>query len=130
MKSNSAIQATLEQRLRSGDVLYDLGANIGLFSLLGAQLVGDAGRVFSFEPDHEIAQRLKRNIHQNRFDNITVIEAGAWSSSEMMDFMSSRCSSPDRGVGTFMPQTMSAVATKIQCFTLMTLVLPHHRLTP
>ena len=26
-----AIQATLEQRLRSGDVLYDLGANIGLF---------------------------------------------------------------------------------------------------
>jgi len=70
-----ATQKVLAERLRPGMVFYDLGANIGLFSLLAARLVGADGRVFSFEPDAEVAARLRRNIRQNGFSNISVLSS-------------------------------------------------------
>src|SRR5271170_5235092 len=57
-----AVQRVLAERLRPGMILYDLGANIGLFSLLAARLVGATGKVVSFEPDPGVAARLRRNI--------------------------------------------------------------------
>src|SRR5713101_35809 len=45
------VQDALVQNLRSGMVFYDLGANIGFFSLLAARLVGQEGHVVGFEPD-------------------------------------------------------------------------------
>lgn len=113
-----ATQSTLVRKIQLGSVFYDLGANVGLFSLLAARLVGNAGKVFSFEPDHEIAQRLTRNIRQNNFANITVVEAGAWSSSGTKAFTPSDHSSPDRGVGTFVPKDLSIIGTPVRCVAL------------
>jgi FkbM family methyltransferase len=118
-----ASQSTLVRKIQMGSVFYDLGANIGLFSLLAARLVGNAGKVFSFEPDHEIAQRLTRNIRQNNFANITVVEAGAWSSSGMKDFTQSDRASPDRGVGTFVPKDVSIIGTPVRCVALDDFIL-------
>lgn len=113
-----ASQLTLVRKIQQGSVFYDLGANLGLFSLLAARLVGNAGKVFSFEPDQEIAQRLTRNIRQNNFANITVVDAGAWSSSGMKDFTPSDGSSPDRGVGTFVSNDVSTISTPVRCVAL------------
>jgi FkbM family methyltransferase len=82
-------------------VVYDLGANIGLFSLIAARAVGPSGRVFSFEPDPENAERLRRNVQRNACSNVTVVEAGVWSTSGYLSFISSDSSSPDRGLGRF-----------------------------
>ena len=71
------MQTIVAERLRPGMVFYDLGANIGLFTLLAARLVGGTGKVFSFEPDSENATRLRRNIERNGFTNVTVVDAGA-----------------------------------------------------
>jgi len=95
------IQNALAERLKPGMVFYDLGANIGFFSLLAARLVGATGKVFSFEPDPEIADRLRRNIGRNGFTNTTVVEAGIWSASGNLSFVAADLSSPDRGVGKF-----------------------------
>src|SRR4029077_12076424 len=65
------IQEILAGRLQPGMGFYDLGANIGFFSLLAAKLVGTTGKVFSFEPDPENAGRLVRNIERNGFTNAT-----------------------------------------------------------
>jgi FkbM family methyltransferase len=96
-----AVQSVLEKHLRPGMIVYDLGANIGLFSLLAARLVGDSGRVFSFEPDPEIAARLRRNVARNNFANINVVEAGVWSATGNLNFVAADSSSPDRGIGKF-----------------------------
>ena len=56
--------------LRPGDVFVDVGANIGLFTLIAAYLVGANGRVYSFEPTLEIYQRLNENIRANGFGNV------------------------------------------------------------
>ena len=43
-------RAFLNHFLRPGDVFVDVGANIGLFTLIAAARVGPAGRVVAFEP--------------------------------------------------------------------------------
>src|ERR1700687_2947568 len=56
------VQQAIEVYVHPGMTFYDLGANIGFFSLLGARLVGPEGRVVSFEADPVIAARLRENI--------------------------------------------------------------------
>lgn len=99
--AEEAVQKILIERLRPGMIFYDLGANIGLFSLLAARAVAPGGSVFSFEPDPEIATRLRRNAAKNNFANIAVLEAGVWSSSADVNFVSADPNSPDRGTGRF-----------------------------
>jgi FkbM family methyltransferase len=113
-----AIQKILAERLKPGMVFYDLGANIGFFSLLAARLVGAAGQVFSFEPDPEIAGRLRRNIARNGFINATVVEAGIWSASGNVNFVAADLSSPDRGVGRFVAGESAAAGIPTRCVAL------------
>jgi FkbM family methyltransferase len=94
------VQRALERHLRSGMNFYDIGANIGFFTLLGARLVGEKGRVTSFEADPEIAARLREHIARNHFSQATVEEKAVWSKQSVVKF--SRCDpnvSPDRGLG-------------------------------
>lgn len=51
-----------------GDVVIDVGANIGVYSLISALMVGKQGQVISFEPDTRSYQMLKCNVEQNKVD--------------------------------------------------------------
>jgi FkbM family methyltransferase len=115
-ETEKACQAVVAEKILPGDVFYDLGANIGLFSLLAAQAVGPTGMVFSFEPDVQIAERLRRNAARNGFSNMRVLEMGVWSASGMFHFRSSDSSSPDRGVGSF--QRDGAAGIPLPCVSL------------
>jgi FkbM family methyltransferase len=53
----------LESSVHSGEVLYDIGANVGVFSLIGARARG--ARVVAFEPGSANYARLCENIHLN-----------------------------------------------------------------
>jgi FkbM family methyltransferase len=53
----------LRSHLRRGDVLYDIGANVGVFSLIAALETG--ARVLAFEPGFANYARLCENIHLN-----------------------------------------------------------------
>ena len=67
------IQDLLATILKNGDVFFDIGANIGYFSLLAARLVGNHGEVFSFEPVTSNLKILKQNIKLNGFTCIKII---------------------------------------------------------
>ena len=111
-------QQLLSQQLRPGMVFYDLGANIGLYSLLAARIVGAAGCVYSFEPDPEVAARLRRNIARNGFANVTVVEAGVWSTSVILNFVAAGSASPDKGTGMLVPEGHNSAGTEIRCIAL------------
>jgi FkbM family methyltransferase len=114
----TVIQGILAERLRPGMVFYDLGANIGLFSLIAARLVGPTGKVISFEPDPEAAARLRRNIVRNGYQNTTVVQAGVWSETGRRLFAVADASSPDRGVGRFAAAEAEGQNSLIDCITL------------
>ena len=112
------VQQVLAERIKPGMVFYDLGANIGLFSLLAARLVGAGGKVFSFEPDVSVAARLRQNVARNGFENVTVVEAGVWSSSGDMNFIPADSSSPDHGLGRFATGDSGQAGSLTKCISL------------
>jgi FkbM family methyltransferase len=71
------VTATLRQLVRSGWICVDLGAHYGYFTLLLAQLVGNAGRVVAFEPSAENAAILQHNIALNGLENLVTVEGYA-----------------------------------------------------
>jgi FkbM family methyltransferase len=66
----------IRDHLRSGQIVVDVGANIGYFSLLFAKTVGPAGRVMAFEPGEFAFNLLQRNCELNRFDWLEVYPIG------------------------------------------------------
>src|SRR5206468_150350 len=59
----------VRRRLGKGDVLFDVGANIGLYSLFAAKLEPSC-RVVAFEPESNNFSSLCRNVLLNRLDNV------------------------------------------------------------
>lgn len=117
-KAETAVQNAFADRLRPGMVFYDLGANIGLYSLLAARIVGASGHVFSFEPDADVAGRLRRNIAQNGFQNVTVVECGVWFASGDFKFIAADSSSPDHGTGMFAGNEDASCGIPLRCVSL------------
>lgn len=58
-----------------GAVVYDVGANVGVYSLLASSRVGAAGRVYAFEPMERNLGYLHRHLRLNRTQNCFVLEA-------------------------------------------------------
>jgi FkbM family methyltransferase len=58
--------------LRPGDTVVDAGANIGWYTVIAGKLVGDAGRVYAFEPDPEAFGLLERNVRVNGLHNVVL----------------------------------------------------------
>lgn len=56
--------------VKEGDIFIDLGANIGYFSLLASKIVGEQGKVYSFEPEPRNFKYLCTNIELNSYKNI------------------------------------------------------------
>lgn len=98
--SEPEIQDAISSQVKPGMTFYDVGANIGFFSLLAARLTGPTGCVFAFEADPEIASRLRQNARRNEFGWLSVTEAAVWSEPRSIFFQrSDPQTSPDRGLG-------------------------------
>lgn len=62
----------ISEIIKKGDIVFDLGANFGWYTLLFSKLVGQEGRVFSFEMSSEIAGELEKNVDLNNARNVFV----------------------------------------------------------
>jgi FkbM family methyltransferase len=90
----------VRDHLHAGMTFYDVGANIGVFSMMAARIVGPNGQVVSFEADPEIADRLREHTRRNSFSWVNVEQKAAWRESGTVMFERVDASvSPDRGVG-------------------------------
>jgi len=63
----------LNRVLKPGDTFFDVGSNVGLFTLAAARVVGPTGKVVAFEPATEAFNSVTHNVHLNRFDSIVTI---------------------------------------------------------
>ena len=63
----------VQNEVRRGSVVLDIGAHIGYYTLMMARLVGSRGRVFAFEPNPANYDLLRRNIQINSYRNVTAV---------------------------------------------------------
>lgn len=63
-------------RLSPGDVVVDVGANLGIYTLLAAARVQPTGRIIALEPTPTTCRYLRQSVNLNSFENVSVIQAG------------------------------------------------------
>jgi FkbM family methyltransferase len=68
------------------DVVYDLGANAGYYTLVAARLIGPSGRVIAFEPVPRNLWYLRRHLKLNHVSNATLVPAAASATTGMAWF--------------------------------------------
>lgn len=61
------------QFLKPGMVFFDVGANMGQYTLFGARSVGTTGKVHSFEPSRRMFGELEYNVQLNKLSDICVL---------------------------------------------------------
>lgn len=59
--------------IRPGEVFFDVGANVGLYSLLASEKVGTSGRVFAFEPAKRNCAFFTRHMQLNSVQNVDLL---------------------------------------------------------
>lgn len=60
--------------LTPGGVVYDVGANIGLYTAIAAQRVGPGGTVIAIEPDANNCRFIAQTVALNDFNNVRVLQ--------------------------------------------------------
>ena len=71
----------IKKYIKKGMVVCDVGANIGLFTLELARVVGNKGKVIAFEPDSSNFTLLKKNIKTNGYQNVELVQKAVSNSS-------------------------------------------------
>lgn len=108
----------LEDTLKPGDVFYDIGANIGVYTLVASRILDDFGHVYAFEPHVVNAASLIRNVASR--ENVTVLTCALHDGDGLVDFnyTSLRAGSSGSQLGHCVGQdsrefTPAAVETKV-----------------
>jgi FkbM family methyltransferase len=73
--SDVDVEQTLAQVLKPGQVMFDVGAHVGEFSMSGVRYVGPNGAVHAFEPQPVLAAVITKNANLNGLDNLYVTAA-------------------------------------------------------
>jgi FkbM family methyltransferase len=63
-----AVQAALQRVIQPGATVYDIGANVGFFSVIAARLTGEGGRVVAFDPLPSNVAAIRHNAQLNQFE--------------------------------------------------------------
>lgn len=96
--SDLEMQLFVNDLIKQGDTVVDVGANRGGLSLLASRLVGDAGKVICFEPNPSCLKILDQEIASNQIKNILINRVGLGEREEELALTVPRFNS---GEGTF-----------------------------
>jgi FkbM family methyltransferase len=64
--------------LKPGMTVWDIGANVGLYTLPGARAIGEGGRLYAFEPLARNCEYLRQHVRLNHLSNVVIVEAAAY----------------------------------------------------
>ena len=88
-----AVQMLIEKHLHERQTFYDVGAHIGVMSLIAARIVGQRGCVVAFEADGSNAELTRAHAERNGCLQINVVPKAAWSSCRTLAFQRDACGS-------------------------------------
>jgi FkbM family methyltransferase len=65
---------TFAASITQGAAVYDVGANVGIYSLLASSRTGPSGKVYAFEPLERNLRYLRRHMTLNHVQNCDILE--------------------------------------------------------
>ena len=108
----------VKKLVKKGDVILDIGANIGYYSVILAKLVGTTGRVLCFEPTAHYRSVLMQNLKANNISNADVFDFGLSDKEQALNIYI------DNSTATLHPtgSTTNTIVERIKLITLDTFV--------
>jgi len=74
---------------KPGEVIVDIGANVGKYALLACKKVGEQGLVFAIDPDSDCVKVIEKNKSLNKFKNLITLEAAMGNKDGQVEFYQS-----------------------------------------
>jgi FkbM family methyltransferase len=110
------VAAFIRKHVKAGDVVADLGANIGLFTLVMSHAVGETGAVYAFEPSPRERECLEENILRNGLRNVRVegLAVGAADERQTLHVAIASCSGLNALGGIFHQQCASGERVEVE----------------
>ena len=82
----SEIELSLMSKfIMKDDVVFDIGSNIGAFTVPFAKKVGELGQVYAFEPQKVIYDLLQDNVNKNKLKNVKIFNVGMGKKKEELE---------------------------------------------
>ena len=82
----SEIELSLMSKfIMKDDVVFDIGSNIGAFTVPFAKKVGELGQVYAFEPQKVIYELLQDNVNKNKLKNVKIFNVGMGKKKEELE---------------------------------------------
>jgi FkbM family methyltransferase len=72
----------MEEEIKEGDTIFDLGANIGYYALMEDMLMNGNGKIYAIEPDYRNINIFRKNLEENNVKSNVQIFEGAISNIE------------------------------------------------
>jgi len=94
-----SIQEALKRELKPGHTFFDIGANAGFFTLIGARLVGAGGRCVAFDPSRENCASIQEQIELNSLPGCSVVSEAISDSVGSSFFSFAAPGSPEGRIG-------------------------------
>jgi FkbM family methyltransferase len=120
------VQDAITTYLKPGDCFFDVGAHVGLYSLIVSRVVGMRGCVVAFEPDPRNVQLLRKHVVRNGLSNVSIAQAAVWCSDGEVLFLrggssptgksSRRGAVIESGAGTESGETISIQAVSLDSY--------------
>ena len=76
----------IQAYLRPGDNFLDVGANVGVYTILAASCIGEGGSVDAFEPVDATARRIEEQVALNGLGNVEVHRLAVGNQNQVIDF--------------------------------------------
>ena len=76
----------IQAYLRPGDNFLDVGANVGVYTVLAASCIGESGSVDAFEPMEATARRIEEQVSLNGLENVEVHRLAVGDQNQIVDF--------------------------------------------
>jgi putative methyltransferase (TIGR04325 family) len=79
-------QMLVKKLVEQGMIVFDVGANIGHYSILFSELVGNTGKVYAFEPTSSTFQKLLERLNQYNCTNVIAHQKALFSENKNLEF--------------------------------------------
>jgi FkbM family methyltransferase len=104
-------QLFIKNLLKPGMTVLDIGAHHGFYTLMASHLVGNTGKVISFEPSPREMERLQKHLEINKCTNVEVISFALGSSEGQAELHV--CPSRDAGLNSLRQPSVDIAIQKI-----------------
>jgi len=85
-KLEKSEQLLVSKLVKPGMIVFDIGANIGDYTLLFSTLVSNNGRVYSFEPTSHTCEKLRQRLIKSKSKNVEVFNKAVYSDNTQIEF--------------------------------------------